>query len=135
MEQLKCEICGGRLEVQSGGACQCLDCGLSYSQKRVRELLSQLKADAAESGAPERGSGTASAPAAEAPREREPSSQETKEEEIRRLQEQQQILLAEIRLADGLFGPSQRRELSLKLRRLERRLAKLQGSKPPFFWF
>ena len=43
-------------------------------------------------------------------------------------------LLAEIRLADGVFGPAQRRELARQLRRVEREISRLQGRKLPFFF-
>ena len=50
------------------------------------------------------------------------------------LQAEQMRLLAEIRLADGVFGPAQRRELARQLRRVEREISRLQGRKLPFFF-
>ena len=42
MIKLKCEICGGTLEVQAGGhVIVCLDCGVTYSKARMKELCDQ----------------------------------------------------------------------------------------------
>lgn len=132
--QIRCEICGGQLESQGGGRFVCLDCGLAYSPRRLRELAAAAEAE-----------GPLPEDAAEAPAEPVPAAEEPeaaadkgrpteKEERLRFLQAEQMRLLAEIRMADGVFGPAQRRELSRKLRQVERELAKLQGRKLPFFF-
>ncbi len=54
--KLTCEICGGTLEVQAGGHLViCLDCGLTYSKKRLQELIAQSRAEGAPENRPEYG--------------------------------------------------------------------------------
>ena len=128
--EIRCEICGGRLQAEAGGRFLCEDCGLIYSAERLRELAA---ADEAIDETAE-----ADAPAAAAPEDAEAAADGVplteKEQRLRQLQAEQRRLLAEIRLADGVFGPSRRRELSGKLRKVEREMARLQGRKWPFFF-
>ena len=142
--QIRCEICGGQLESQGGGRFVCLDCGLAYSPRRLRELaaaaeagesLPEAAADEPTESVPEAEEPAESVPAAEGPETAADKGRPAeKEERLRFLQAEQMRLLAEIRMADGVFGPAQRRELSRKLRQVERELAKLQGRKLPFFF-
>lgn len=137
--EIRCEICGGRLQAEAGGRFLCEDCGLIYSAERLRELaaaadgaidetIDEAIDEAAESDAP-----AAAAPEdAEAAADGVPLTE--KEQRLRQLRAEQRRLLAEIRLADGVFGPSRRRELSGKLRKVERDMARLQGRKWPFFF-
>ncbi len=133
--EIRCEICGGRLQAEAGGRFLCEGCGLIYSAERLREL-----AAAADGAIDEAIDETAEseAPAAAAPEDAEAAADEVplteKEQRLRQLQAEQRRLLAEIRLADGVFGPSRRRELSGKLRKVEREMARLQGRKWPFFF-
>ena len=125
--EIRCEICGGRLEAEAGGSFVCRDCGVSYSAQRLRELAQAdtepaEAAETIEEAAREAAAGEDGAPLTE------------KELRLRQLQAEQMRLLAEIRLADGVFGPSRRRELSRDLRRVEREMARLQGRKWPFFF-
>ena len=119
-------ICGGRLQAEAGGRFLCEDCGVSYSAERLRELAADTAAEAdvcaKADDAAEAEAGADAAPLTE------------KERRLRQLQAEQMRLLAEIRLADGVFGPSRRRELSRDLRKVERELARLQGKKWPFFF-
>ena len=39
MASLQCEICGGKLIIQSGGICECYDCGMMYDKERVKEMV------------------------------------------------------------------------------------------------
>lgn len=133
--EIRCEICGGRLQAEAGGRFLCEGCGLIYSAERLRELA------AAADGAIEEAideTAEADAPAAAAPEDAEAAADGVplteKEQRLRQLQAEQRRLLAEIRLADGVFGPSRRRELSGKLRKVEREMARLQGRKWPFFF-
>ncbi len=129
--EIRCEICGGRLQAEAGGRFLCEGCGLIYSAKRLRELA------AAADGAIDE-TAEADAPAAAAPEDAEAAADGVplteKEQRLRQLRAEQRRLLAEIRLADGVFGPSRRRELSGKLRKVEREMARLQGRKWPFFF-
>ena len=34
--EIRCEICGGRLEAAGGGRFVCEDCGVAYSAERLR---------------------------------------------------------------------------------------------------
>ena len=121
--EIRCEICGGRLQAEAGGRFLCEDCGVSYSAERLRELAADTAAEAdVSAGAAAVDDGADAAPLTE------------KEQRLRQLQAEQMRLLAEIRLADGVFGPSRRRELSRDLRRVEREMARLQGRKWPFFF-
>lgn len=44
MEKLKCDICGGRIEIEAGGRRGvCVNCGTAYSMDRMREMLSGVK--------------------------------------------------------------------------------------------
>ena len=132
--EIRCEICGGRLQAEAGGRFLCEGCGLIYSAERLRELAA---ADEAIDEAIDE-TAEADAPAAAAPEDAEAAADGVplteKEQRLRQLQAEQRRLLAEIRLADGVFGPSRRRELSGKLRKVEREMARLQGRKWPFFF-
>lgn len=124
--EIRCEICGGRLQAEAGGCFLCEDCGVAYSAARLRELAEEAAA-AADTAA------EADLPAADADNaDADPLTE--KEASLRQLQAEQMRLLAEIRLADGVFGPSRRRELSRELRKVEREMARLQGKKWPFFF-
>ncbi|MBQ6606583.1 MAG: hypothetical protein IJH56_02700 [Firmicutes bacterium] len=132
--EIRCEICGGRLQAEAGGRFLCEGCGLIYSAERLRELTAADEAiDEAINETAE-----ADAPAAAAPEDAEAAADGVplteKEQRLRQLRAEQRRLLAEIRLADGVFGPSRRRELSGKLRKVEREMARLQGRKWPFFF-
>lgn len=133
--EIRCEICGGRLQAEAGGRFLCEGCGLIYSAERLRELAAA--ADGAIDEAIDE-TAEADAPAAAAPEDAEAAADGVplteKEQRLRQLQAEQRRLLAEIRLADGVFGPSRRRELSGKLRKVEREMARLQGRKWPFFF-
>ena len=133
--EIRCEICGGRLQAEAGGRFLCEGCGLIYSAERLRELAAA--ADEAIDEAIDE-TAEADAPAAAAPEDAEAAADGVplteKEQRLRQLQAEQRRLLAEIRLADGVFGPSRRRELSGKLRKVEREMARLQGRKWPFFF-
>jgi predicted RNA-binding Zn-ribbon protein involved in translation (DUF1610 family) len=40
MEKMKCDICGGQIEIQADGKRGvCLNCGTAYSLDRMREML------------------------------------------------------------------------------------------------
>lgn len=133
--EIRCEICGGRLQAEAGGRFLCEGCGLIYNAERLRELAAE--ADGAIDEAIDE-TAEADAPAAAAPEDAEAAADGVplteKEQRLRQLQAEQRRLLAEIRLADGVFGPSRRRELSGKLRKVEREMARLQGRKWPFFF-
>ena len=132
--EIRCEICGERLQAEAGGRFLCEGCGLIYSAERLRELAA---ADEAIDEAIDE-TAEADAPAAAAPEDAEAAADGVplteKEQRLRQLRAEQRRLLAEIRLADGVFGPSRRRELSGKLRKVEREMARLQGRKWPFFF-
>ena len=137
--EIRCEICGGRLQAEAGGRFLCEGCGLIYSAERLRELAAAADgaiAEAIDEAIDE--TAEADAPAAAAPEDAEAAADGVplteKEQRLRQLQAEQRRLLAEIRLADGVFGPSRRRELSGKLRKVEREMARLQGRKWPFFF-
>ena len=125
--EIRCEICGGRLEAEAGGRFVCGDCGVTYSRARLRELAAAADAVAKAAAADVTAEDAAAAGGGEDPLTE-------KEERLRFLQAEQMRLLAEIRMADGVFGPSRRRELSRDLRRVEREIARLQGRKLPFFF-
>ncbi len=125
-KEIRCVICGGRLQAEAGGRFLCGDCGVSYSAERLRELAADTAAEADVSAKAD------DAAEAEAGADAAPPTE--KEQRLRQLQAEQMRLLAEIRLADGVFGPSRRRELSRDLRKVERELARLQGKKWPFFF-
>lgn len=130
--EIRCEICGGRLQAEAGGRFLCEDCGVAYSAARLRELAEEAAA-AADSSAAADTAAAADVTAADADNaDADPLTE--KEASLRRLQAEQMRLLAEIRLADGVFGPSRRRELSRELRKVEREMARLQGKKWPFFF-
>ncbi|MBR2783790.1 MAG: hypothetical protein IKD93_06325 [Firmicutes bacterium] len=134
MTRISCEICGGQLESVGGGRFVCRNCGLAYSRKRLQEL-----AQAAEDPAPEMEEDTASETAAadsETPPvdSEAPAENEAPADRLAELEKEQRRLLAEISLADGVFGPARRRELSRELRKVEREMARLQGRKLPFFF-
>lgn len=124
--EIRCEICGGRLQAEAGGRFLCEDCGVAYSAARLRELAEEAAAAADTAAA----AGVTAADADNA--DADPLTE--KDASLRRLQAEQMRLLAEIRLADGVFGPSRRRELSRELRKVEREMARLQGKKWPFFF-
>lgn len=124
--EIRCQICGGRLQAEAGGRFLCEDCGVAYSAARLRELAEEAAAAADTAAA----AGVTAADADNA--DADPLTE--KDASLRRLQAEQMRLLAEIRLADGVFGPSRRRELSRELRKVEREMARLQGKKWPFFF-
>ena len=134
----RCEICGGRLQADAGGRFLCEDCGLIYCTERLREMAAADEAidDAIDEAIDE--TAEADAPAAAAPEDAEAAADGVplteKAQRLRQLRAEQRRLLAEIRLADGVFGPSRRRELSGKLRKVEWEMARLQGRKWPFFF-
>ena len=126
--EIRCEVCGGRLEAAAGGRFLCQDCGVAYSADRLREL-------AAETGdAPVKAGSAEAVPETAGERAGKPEPAADKEARMRQLEREQQRLLAEMRLADGVFGPARRRELGKELRRVERELARLQGRKWPWFF-
>jgi len=43
MEKLICDICGGKLVMQSGGLPKCDSCGMEYSKERIREKVQEIK--------------------------------------------------------------------------------------------
>jgi len=44
LEKLQCDICGGTLEMQSGGnKCICSNCGMTYATERVKEIYAGMK--------------------------------------------------------------------------------------------
>lgn len=43
MERLTCELCGGPIEIQTGGQGQCRNCGTMYAKGRLREMFAGLK--------------------------------------------------------------------------------------------
>lgn len=44
MEKLKCDICGGQIEMEAGGQRGlCVNCGTAYSLNRMREMFSGIK--------------------------------------------------------------------------------------------
>jgi len=53
MTVLQCDICGGKLIMQSGGMSKCDACGLEYSQERLKELIQVIKGSVAIEGAVE----------------------------------------------------------------------------------
>ena len=146
--EIRCEICGGRLEAEAGGRFVCGDCGVTYSRARLRELAAATDAEEKAAAADDVAEAETAAEDAEAEvtaaadvtaedAAAAGGGEETlteKEERLRFLQAEQMRLLAEIRMADGVFGPSRRRELSRDLRRVEREIARLQGRKLPFFF-
>lgn len=132
-KEIRCVICGGRLQAEAGGRFLCGDCGVSYSAERLRELAAQADAaaDISADTAAEAADADDAAAAADSA-DGDPLTE--KERRLRQLQAEQMRLLAEIRLADGVFGPSRRRDLSRDLRKVEREMARLQGKKWPFFF-
>ena len=129
--EIRCEICGGRLIAASGGRFVCEDCGVAYSRDRLRELAEVASPDAAEQPEAEATAEAATETAAAAA-EAEPLSE--KGQRLHFLEQEQRRLLAEIRMADGVFGPSRRRDLSNQLRKVEKEMARLQGRRFPFFF-
>ena len=145
--EIRCEICGGRLEAEAGGRFVCGDCGVTYSRARLRELAAEADAVAKDGEADDiaEADDVAEADEADVTAAADVTAEDAaaaggedplteKEERLRFLQAEQMRLLAEIRMADGVFGPSRRRELSRDLRRVEREIARLQGRKLPFFF-
>ena len=134
--EIRCEICGGRLIAASGGRFVCEDCGVAYSAERLRELADAFPPEAERAAEPESKAAAGAEPEAEAAldaaADEEPLSE--KEQRLRFLEQEQRRLLAEIRMADGVFGPSRRRDLSNQLRKVEKEMARLQGRKFPFFF-
>ena len=43
MEALICDICGGKLVMQSGGVARCESCGMKYTKERVQEKVQEIK--------------------------------------------------------------------------------------------
>lgn len=43
MEALICDICGGKLVMQSGGVTRCESCGMEYTKERVQEKVQEIK--------------------------------------------------------------------------------------------
>ena len=129
--EIRCEICGGRLEAQGGGRFVCEDCGVAYSAERLRELAKASTPDAVET-APEAEAGPEAEAVLDAAADEVPLSE--KEQRLCFLEQEQRRLLAEISMADGVFGPSRRRDLSNQLRKVEKEMARLQGRKFPFFF-
>ena len=43
MAALVCEICGGKLVVQSGGVAKCDSCGMEYTKERIQEKIQEIK--------------------------------------------------------------------------------------------
>ena len=39
MKQLTCEVCGGKLVMQSGGIAKCDSCGMEYTKERIQEKV------------------------------------------------------------------------------------------------
>ena len=131
--EIRCEICGGRLEAVSGGRFVCEDCGVAYSRDRLCELAEAAPSGAAET-APDVAEDAVAEPEAEPEAESEAEPLSEKEQRLRFLEQEQRRLLAEISMADGVFGPSRRRDLSNQLRKVEKEMARLQGRKFPFFF-
>ena len=50
MSKLRCDICGGQLEIQPDKRGLCLNCGASYSLETMREMFSGVKASATNAG-------------------------------------------------------------------------------------
>lgn len=40
--KVKCDLCGGELEVQRGGSAVCVDCGLRHSMDRLNEMVEKI---------------------------------------------------------------------------------------------
>ena len=40
--KVKCDLCGGELEVQRGGSAVCMDCGLRHSMDRLNEMVEKV---------------------------------------------------------------------------------------------
>lgn len=40
--KVKCDLCGGMLEVQKGGSAVCVDCGLGHSMDRLNEMMEKI---------------------------------------------------------------------------------------------
>ncbi len=43
MKQLTCEVCGGKLVMQSGGIAKCDSCGMEYTKERIQEKVQEIK--------------------------------------------------------------------------------------------
>lgn len=43
MEALICDICGGKLVMQSGGVAKCDSCGMEYTKERIQEKVQEIK--------------------------------------------------------------------------------------------
>lgn len=43
MAALVCDICGGKLVVQSGGVAKCDSCGMEYTKERIQEKVQEIK--------------------------------------------------------------------------------------------
>lgn len=43
MKTLVCEICGGKLIMQSGGVAKCDSCGMEYTKERIQEKIQEIK--------------------------------------------------------------------------------------------
>lgn len=40
--KVKCELCGGTLQIHKGGMALCTECGLGYSIERLREMREEI---------------------------------------------------------------------------------------------
>ncbi|MBO5077889.1 MAG: leucine-rich repeat protein [Clostridia bacterium] len=43
MNPLKCELCGGKLKMESGGKAVCDSCGMEFTSERLKELVQEIK--------------------------------------------------------------------------------------------
>ena len=43
MTALVCDICGGKLVMQSGGVAKCDSCGMEYTKERIQEKVQEIK--------------------------------------------------------------------------------------------
>ncbi len=43
MEALVCDICGGKLVMQSGGVAKCDSCGMEYTKERIKEKVQEIR--------------------------------------------------------------------------------------------
>lgn len=43
MNALVCDICGGKLVIQSGGVAKCESCGMEYTKERIQEKVQEIK--------------------------------------------------------------------------------------------
>ena len=66
-------------------------------------------------------------------RDLQPEQEVSPEAEIIFLEREQKRLLAEMSMADGIFGRAERRRLAQRLRQTERRLAQLRGESWPWW--